>query len=55
MLDGRGDEAAAHQPIPRLGEPDEIAQAVLYLSGDSSAYVTGSHLVVDGGAVLGRG
>lgn len=33
----------------RLGRPEEIAQAVLYLLSDESTYVTGSHLVVDGG------
>jgi NAD(P)-dependent dehydrogenase (short-subunit alcohol dehydrogenase family) len=36
-------------PMARLGEPDEIAAAVVWLLGDASAYVTGSCLEADGG------
>jgi NAD(P)-dependent dehydrogenase (short-subunit alcohol dehydrogenase family) len=35
--------------IKRAGQPDEIAQAALYLTGDESSFVTGAALAVDGG------
>ncbi|WP_366656746.1 glucose 1-dehydrogenase [Fodinicurvata sp. EGI_FJ10296] len=36
-------------PIGHIGEPDDIANAILYLASDESKFVTGSELVVDGG------
>jgi NAD(P)-dependent dehydrogenase (short-subunit alcohol dehydrogenase family) len=39
------------QPMGRLGTPEEVAQAALYLASDDAAFVTGSALVIDGGLV----
>ena len=42
------------QPIQRAGQPEDIAQAVLFLASEKSSFVTGQTLVVDGGAVAGQ-
>lgn len=38
------------QPIPRIGLPEEIGFAALYLASDESSYVTGQTLIIDGGS-----
>jgi NAD(P)-dependent dehydrogenase (short-subunit alcohol dehydrogenase family) len=44
---------AKAQPLPRVGQPNDIAQAALFLASDASAFITGHTLVVDGGATAG--
>lgn len=42
----------ARQPIGRLGRPEDVANAALYLATDEASFVTGSGLVVDGGMAV---
>ena len=47
LLDGM----AAQVPMKRLGRPEEIASAVLFLASDESSFMTGAELAVDGGQI----
>ena len=48
------EEMAATQAQRRMGKPEEIAAAALYLAADESAFVTGSALIIDGGFSAGK-
>jgi NAD(P)-dependent dehydrogenase (short-subunit alcohol dehydrogenase family) len=41
----------ANTPMRRMGEPEEIARAVLFLSSDEASFITGVDLFVDGGVI----
>lgn len=47
-------EMAATQAVGRMGKPEEIAAAALYLASDESAFVTGSEFIIDGGFSAGK-
>jgi NAD(P)-dependent dehydrogenase (short-subunit alcohol dehydrogenase family) len=42
-------------PLRRIGEPDEIAGAAVFLAGPSGSFMTGQTIVIDGGGMVGRG
>jgi NAD(P)-dependent dehydrogenase (short-subunit alcohol dehydrogenase family) len=42
---------AARRPLGRVGTPEDVAKAVLFFASDMSSWVTGAHLVVDGGGL----
>ena len=44
--------ASAGTPLRRLGEPDDLAGAVIYLSSRAGAWTTGQTIVVDGGTTI---
>ncbi len=43
----------AHTPLGRLGKPEDVAEAYLWLASDAAGFITGTVLSVDGGLVLG--
>jgi len=47
------ENGAKVQPIPKGGAPEDIAKAALYLASDDSVFLTGTHIVVDGGITVG--
>ncbi len=48
-----GQAAASAQPVARPGVPSDIAEAAAYLASDAAGFVTGTHLLVDGGMLVG--
>jgi NAD(P)-dependent dehydrogenase (short-subunit alcohol dehydrogenase family) len=46
-------QEAAGRPLGRIGQPEDIARAILYLASEEALFVTGAVLVVDGGGLAG--
>jgi NAD(P)-dependent dehydrogenase (short-subunit alcohol dehydrogenase family) len=46
-------KSASDRPLGRMGEPEEVAPAVLFFATDESSFITGAALPVDGGGVAG--
>ena len=49
QLKGMAESIVNQVPLGRFGSPEDIANAFLYLASDDASFVTGSHLIVDGG------
>ena len=47
-----GERVTANIPLGRLGLPDDVATAALFLASDAASWVTGQTLVVDGGTTV---
>lgn len=48
------EKAADYIPLGRIGEPEEMADVLLFLCSDASRYMTGQTIIVDGGLTVGR-
>lgn len=53
IVDAAEKKAAEHTGIPigRVGEPEDIARTALFLASDDATFISGTHIVVDGGAL----
>jgi 3-oxoacyl-[acyl-carrier protein] reductase len=52
LPDASQQRIAAQAPLGRWGTPDDVARAAVYLASDEAAFLTGTTLLVNGGAVM---
>ena len=48
------EQAAEFIPLGRVGEPEDIADVILFLASDGARYITGQVIMIDGGLLVGR-
>jgi 3alpha(or 20beta)-hydroxysteroid dehydrogenase len=53
MSDASGDRSSGLPPLGRLGDPEDVANLVVYLASDESSFTTGAEHVIDGAATAG--
>ena len=46
-------EANAYAPMQRMAQPEEVANAILFIASDEAGYMTGSTIQIDGGSTAG--
>jgi len=51
LKDGFWEHATEHIPLGHLGQPRHVAGAVVYLASDAASYMTGQHIIIDGGLI----
>ncbi len=51
LWEDREEEVASHIPLRRLGEPEDIANAAVFLASEAASWITGQTLVIDGGTI----
>jgi NAD(P)-dependent dehydrogenase (short-subunit alcohol dehydrogenase family) len=54
-LAGGAEKVARRNPNRRLGSPEDLAGAVVFLSSRAASHINGATLVIDGGEVISRG
>jgi NAD(P)-dependent dehydrogenase (short-subunit alcohol dehydrogenase family) len=52
LWEDREEQIAKFMPLGRIGRPEDIAKAVVFLAGDTSSWLTGQTIVIDGGATV---
>jgi NAD(P)-dependent dehydrogenase (short-subunit alcohol dehydrogenase family) len=55
LWQGNEEMLDARMPLGRIGDPEDVAGAALFLASDASAWITGHTLLVDGGSLVGTG
>lgn len=55
LFEGQEDTMAAAYPLGRIGEPEDVAHAIVFLASDRASWITGQTLVLDGGLLAAAG